>query len=61
MKLLKFRKKTERQVTSSHRCTKEEVIKSESSKDKKVSHVRHWQTLAKYSIELKHWVLLVKN
>ena len=41
---------------------RKDLSQSESSKDKEVSNVRHWQTLGrKYSIRLKHWKLLLKN
>ena len=33
----------------------------ESSKDKEVSNVRHWQTERKYNIRVKQLVLLLKN
>ena len=41
---------------------RKDLSQLESSKDKAVSNVRHWQTLErKCSIRVTHWVLLLKN
>ena len=41
---------------------RKDLSQLESSKDKVVSNVRHWQTLERRgSIRVTHWMLLLKN